>query len=460
MLQMMGAAHRFDGGSAPAVYYGPDAAIGRRCRLWIVPDPRADWLRAPPRFSEVEGVVVPHRGRPPSRLCSGNRLEFDLCRAARFWLTLESERNEGRRDAHGRVPGGASLLGRGGWLMRPPVHGYVRMLLHRLWPTQPPAGLVPAWPGGKRYAVALTHDVDRPERPGLAWPLLRELLFAGAVTRRESYYALRAEIRSRGFMEAVVSGPSRRREWDFRKWCRMESAYDLRSAFYFAVVNKREGHDCDVSYDPSRRRYRRLFARLLEQGFEVGLHAGYLTQWQKPPVHEQADRLSRLTGGPAGGVRHHYLQLCRDDPMRSLVEHAAAGLPYDTSVGFNDSPGFRSGAALPFQPFHGATGAVTDFVELPMTLADMHLPGTDAAAASRRALEHLEAVRSVGGLAVLNWHVGHGATDPAWREAYHAVCAFLAEDAEAWCATPARIASWWLQRLRSLDVTPAVGGGA
>ena len=199
-----------------------------------------------------------------------------------------------------------------------------------------------------------------------------------------------------------------------------------------------------MTYDASRRRYRSLFRYLTAGGWEVGVQASYLAGSDAALIRSQAGRLAELAGAGAVGVRHHYLRLDCDDPMRSLARHADAGLLYDATVGFNDCPGFRAGVALPYQLFDQDAGAVRPFVELPMTLADMHLPRDDSETAVAMILDHLETVRSLGGLAVLNWHVGHWESDPAWRAAYCAACRYVAEDADVWVAPAGDLARWYL----------------
>jgi len=328
---------------------------------------------------------------------------------------------------------------------------YARLIAERLWPNGRPPQLLPRWPDGHKYAVIMTHDVDRPERASLGRALFREVLGPRSLTRRQAWYALRAEIRSYGIIQSLLAGPTRRREWDFEKLCALEDAHSIRSAFYFAVVHRSVGHSCDVDYHLDLPRYLRLFKKLQSRGFEVGLHAGYSTRWGWPPISQQAAHLSQLRRETTRGVRHHYLQVNHDDPMQSLFEHADAGLLYDSSIGFNDAPGYRAGTALPYSPFHATRGTASGFVELPMTLADMHLPTRDESTAVETVRHHLDNARRLGGMAVLNWHVGHWHRDPAWRAAFIAACEFVGNDPTAWTPTPAQAAQWWMDRQARLQ---------
>ncbi|MBN2563172.1 MAG: hypothetical protein JXQ75_19795 [Phycisphaerae bacterium] len=458
ILRVIGVPATFEPQPHTTIYCGSDPQVGGAAAIWISIDESSRFRDRPPRVVEMDGVPIPIRGPQPTSLWTGNRLAFDVALAATFWLTLESERYAAQRDAHGRVPAPASLLAAGGLLDRPPIHAYAQLLADRLMScgacTQ--AKVAPRWPSGKRYAVALSHDVDAPEVRSRVPSLLTELALGGGRSRRQTYWDLREEISAPGFRDTCLTPPARRRQWDFAKLCALEQQHGFRSALYFSVVNRRVGHHCDVPYDAARARYGRLYRRLLTGGWEVGLHAAYLTYAGRPSAEAQYSRLAELTGRPIAGVRHHYLQLAARDPLRTLLAHAAAGALYDTTVGFNDRPGFRPGVALPFQPYGTETGAAGSFVELPMSIADMHLPRHDQAAAIDMVVKHLETVRAIGGLAVLNWHVGNWHAAPAWRESYRTACRLLADDPEAWVALPRDIAARWGRRTETLHGAFAV----
>jgi len=439
LLACIGVRPKFVTEGMADLYYGrADSGQGGGARVRVARDSETRW-RMPPRWRMQGGTCVPF-GEGDAPIWRDGRLTFDIFRAAAYWLTLEGERQLSDRDVHGRP-----IVGPFDGTLReqdaPPVQEYARLLAERLRQWTPGFAPAPTWPGGKRYAVALTHDVDEPEAPRGLWDMILGRFSTDPGERDAALAAWWDERRRPDFWRRRWTTPTRRAEWDFDAFLECERRAGLRSALYFAPVRRGVSRDPDVTYDLGKGRYRRLLAQLVRDGWEIGMHASYRTVENRPAPKFQRDMLSAAAGGATiQGVRHHYLRLDAFDPMRGLNAHRRAGLDYDSSIGFNDLPGFRAGLCLPYRLPGRGPG---DLIELPMTLADMHLPRADIETSVAITLSHLRDVRRWGGLAVLNWHVGNWRTAAGWREAYRAACAFLAADADVWVAPPREIAAWW-----------------
>jgi hypothetical protein len=443
LCDLLGARTSFDCSRTPDIYYGAEAQLGHRAAVWISPEP---WpMPSPARISVIDGCPIVHHGSRPESLVRHNRIGFDIALAAHHWLSLKCEDGLAR-DEHGRVRGAEHPVNSYS-AENPPLHQYADLLLKRLgttgWVPE-----IPRWPENKTYAVAFTHDVDDPERDFNVLRLFRKMA-ASHRNPRQAYWFAREHLGWIALRERLLAAPERRREWDFDTFVEAECRNSIRSAFYFGSMPTPQAHPLDVRYDIAAQRYRNLSTMLAQSGCEIGLHAAYDTANSRPSLAEQVESFGVKCGHRPGGVRYHYLQLDASDPMGTLHETANAGLSYDTTVGFNDQPGFRAGIAAPFLPPCRLNSPEPAFVELPMTLADMHLPRRDEERATNVVLDHLDLVKSLGGLAVLNWHVGHWHSDPAWREAYVRACAYVSSDPDVWLATPSEIADWWIRRRSS-----------
>ena len=152
-------------------------------------------------------------------------------------------------------------------------------------------------------------------------------------------------------------------------------------------------------------RYRPALAFALERtrgaGLEVGLHASFGARDRPGAIEEEA----RALGGELQGLRHHYL---RSDPSRLAAELRAAGLRYDSSIGWPSQPGLRAGTPYPYRLWD-AERRESGGWELPLAVMDATLSeerylGLDADTAYEAAVEALEPVAGHGGAVAILWH--------------------------------------------------------
>lgn len=316
--------------------------------------------------------------------------------------------------------------------------------------------VVPRWPNDHGFAICLTHDVDRPfSRPPAAHytALIRRSLSETNVRRAARGVA--------GYIRNVlIAGDSGRRpdrdpQFGFNSWMKAEEDMGIRSAFFVAVRGSAEpgSHPRDVYYDAGHPAIVAAIRNALERGFEVGLHASIRSREHPEYVEEERDRLSRLLGGlRVGGVRHHYLALDSDFPERTLSQHERAGFDYDSSLGFNESAGFRRGLAWPFRPFDRERDVELGILQVPLTAMDMAIfrPDVPREAAIADLGAHLDLVEEAGGCAVINWHLAQAkpgrlaAAGPALLDALGRRRG--GGSAGPWWATPSEVSAWWHAR--------------
>ncbi len=314
----------------------------------------------------------------------------------------------------------------------------------------------PAWPGGRRAAVGLSHDVDLPERYAMAGDLLRPWRFRHA-PRTQMLAALRLA------RERLVDR-SPDDHWAFDELLAAEEKLGLRSTFLFSVTpyHARFGSTLDPAYDASGPRYRRLYERLRSGGWEIGLHASYRAHEDPLRLVAERHRLGDLAGGEIAGLRHHYWQL-GPDVAATLRAHEAAGFAYDASLAFNDAPGYRRGAALPFHPYDAEMQRPLTTLQLPTTLMDGNLfyRPTGVEAAITAATDQVEAIADLGGLAVIDWHahtsVSSNRRFQDWGSAYEGILTWLGSRSDLWVTTLGEITQWRERRSAELRAAAATG---
>jgi hypothetical protein len=416
----------------PCLHYG-GSLESPHDRCVLVPERPADRL-----WSDL----LSGGGGPPDR-----RLPFDVVAATAALLTDVENRDppSGATDRHGRLTLAGSFQGRTGHGTTAIVNRYADALGSAL----ALAGLrdpLPRWPDGRRAAIGLSHDVDRPDK----YAVLRAVAGSGPGTwLRRPELVLRA---GRDLL-AWTRDADRDDFWQFQPLIAAERDRGLRSTFLFAAMPSHGAYGSrhDVHYDIGWPRFRRLFATLAADGVEVALHASYDAHRRSGRVAAERERLARLACVDVTGIRHHYWQLGAD-PSATLRAHQAAGLAWDSSLAFNDAPGLRRGIALPFRPWDEENGRSLSVIQLPVLAMDAALLGDGATAdeAVEALWGSIGEVRAVGGLGVLDWHVRM--SYPANRryrscgEAYLGTLDRLAGADDLWVTDLGTIERWWRER--------------
>ncbi|MEM4500837.1 MAG: polysaccharide deacetylase family protein [Thermofilum sp.] len=331
-------------------------------------------------------------------------------------FTLEEERST-ERDVHGRVLA-KSLSG------DPTVPVISEFLYER--------GFRAKWPRGKRFAACLTHDVDWAYPP----PKHTEKVLRGGIGR----VPLRAKVLWR---LGSNSGWRLYNPYSLDRIIEVEREFSAVSSFMVKATPKEwldEKHEdlYNLNYLASR------LERLIDNGWEVGLHAGYAS-------HDNSERLARekallestLNGYRVAGVRMHYLRFSYPDTWLAVE---AAGFKYDTTLAFPDRPGFRNGMCYPFHPV--VNDRMLNILEIPLAVMDTTFWGYMRVQPSE-ALEMIRElacrVERVGGVLTVLWHNNtfcellYG----EWGRMYRSLLSFL-RDRGAWLTNCLNLWEYWV----------------
>lgn len=242
------------------------------------------------------------------------------------------------------------------------------------------------FPGGERFLVALTHDVDLLGGGGVR-TAARKL--AGSVVHRSR----RRLLESTTFAADAVRG----RDPDYPLQ-EMVAAEGARGSTCFFLTRQEAAQDgYPERYAPA---LAEAVGRTRAAGIEIGLHASYRARERPGAIADEARPL-----GEVQGLRHHYL---RSDPARLAAELREAGLRYDSSIGWPSRPGLRAGTPYPYRLWD-AERREPGAWELPLVLMDATLAeerylGLEADAAYEAAVAALEPVAEHGGAVAILWH--------------------------------------------------------
>src|SRR5439155_560809 len=309
---------------------------------------------------------------------------------------------------------------------------------------------VPAVPAGHNFIVCLTHDVDHfaianhkcdhtmfgflyRASIGSVFDLLR-----GRKSRRQV---------ARNWL-AILSLPLvyLRLVSDF--WSKLERYLELdRASSFFIIPKKGEAGTASNGARLARRavRYDLLelqasVSKILAHGGEIGLHG--IDAWRDTAeARKEREQIQALTRTAEVGVRMHWLFF--DSESAGKLDEA--GFSYDSTVGYNETVGYRAGTTQAFRPF-----GTKRLLELPLHIMDTalfypaHL-NLSPKQAMMRVSGMVDDLRQFGGVLMVNWHDRSIAPERLWDD-FYAELVDKFGSAGAWFCTAAEAAQWFRRR--------------
>lgn len=346
----------------------------------------------------TDGSSHPFISNEPSNSGARHASRADLLGAIFFVLTRYDEWVSANRDRYGRFLARHSYVGRNGLLGTPVVDQWIdelNALLPREWPRQARAGVAPR--------VRVSCDVD--------WPFRKEQISLARAAilsvRRIRLGPRRASRPVRSFLTARRQGYQ---EDDFRRavtWM-MDVNEELgnRVAFYF--IPKRTSFRFDNALDYASGPVQSLIREIDRRGHEIGIHPGFATASSQRRFQDSVSEFRRHLGRlglkqDSFGGRQHYL---RWDPRHTAYFYEAAGLSYDSTLGFADSAGFRCGTSHEHRLFDLQRNRELDLIERPLIAMDSALIGSesDMDRVGQRLASLKQACQRHGGSFTVLWH--------------------------------------------------------
>lgn len=332
----------------------------------------------------------------------------------------------------------------------------VHMALLRRWILQCGIPLVeiPPIPHGYDFMVCLTHDVDflGIRHYGLGRTMLgflSRIFSPGAYSQIDSGISWRRLGRN---LRALISLPLVYMGLISDFWDNLERYLliekDKGSTFYFIPYPEQAGNREPSNGTPPPwraarydiRKYAEQLKEIAGSGQEVGLHG--IDAWDKAEkgLSEKAI-IEELTGTDCLGVRMHWLYFDRESPK--VIE--SIGLKYDSTVGYNEAVGFRTGTGQVYK----LPGTV-ELMELPMIIQDsamfyggrLNLGEIQAFSMC----DHLVGeIKKFGGVLTINWHQRSLSPERNWDSFYLRLLERL-ESYTPWFATASEAVQWFKSR--------------
>ena len=329
------------------------------------------------------------------------RLGLDIFGSVFFMLTRYEEMVKPDRDNHNRFPANASLAYQEGFFERPIVNEYLEILwdcLKRLWPNIERKERV--------FTIMPSHDVDEPYKYAFkSFKWLSGIMAADVIRRRK----LNLAIYQAKVWAQVKSGCDQADPFYNFDWIMDQSEKaGMKSAFYFIPDHCGE---FDPDYSLDNERIRKLLRRIHERGHEIGYHGSYASCWSAQRTKYEFERLIEVCETleikrDVWGCRQHYL---RWDVKHTWKNLDMAGLNYDTTLGFAECAGFRSGICFEFPVFDLTTRETLTLIERPLIVMDVSLfsdqyMGLDHVTGLEKISILKDRVREYQGIFEILWH--------------------------------------------------------
>jgi hypothetical protein len=311
---------------------------------------------------------------------------------------------------------------------------------------------IPPVPAGHRFIVSLTHDVDHPRmRQHLFDHTMFGFLYRALVGSvidfcrgRRSLRQVVTNWKAAFSLPLVFAGIVK----DFWKQVDryLELERDLATTFFVIPTKGDAGVDSRGRIRAKRASRYTLadiaddLKKLLSANREIAVHG--IDAWRDSVKgRDEREHVQKITGTAETGVRMHWLYF--DSQAPATLEKA--GFSYDSTVGYNETIGYRAGTTQVFKH-----AEVNHLLELPLHIMDsalfypsyMNLPNDQARAAMLLLIEN---VSKFGGVLTINWHDRSLGPERLWDDAYLALLGDL-RARTPWFATGLQTVSWFRKR--------------
>ncbi len=217
----------------------------------------------------------------------------------------------------------------------------------------------------------------------------------------------------------LFSSPS---YWCFDYWEDLEKKANVRSIFYaYAQTTKKDLKS--IIFDPSykirmNKRLSQRLRRLLQEGFEIGLHGSFRSATDEERLSKEKTILEESIRTELHKVRQHWLRY-----FERVTPYIHDKLfKYDSTLGWNDRIGFRSGIANQYRPYDHKNQKPFNYLITPQVIMDANIfeYGVDRIESlSQKAMQLLGDLRELKSAHVsISWHQRVCNSDYRWHGLY------------------------------------------
>ena len=284
-------------------------------------------------------------------------LHADIIASSFFMLARWEETVDDQKDEHNRSTGKNSIAYKYEFLHRPVVNEYADLL----WKVLTLAG----YKGTRKkhhYTSVITHDVDQPYQ----WPSWKTNIkhLAGDLLKRKNFKMFASDVKS--LYHTAVLG--QKDPFDNHEYLiSLANDHGYQAHFNF-IISARSRYDQSLSIsDP---RLKSLINRIETNGHIIGYHPGYTVFTDELLFKRDLDQLQSMVSQKIVSGRQHYLRFSVPNTWKIWE---AAGMEWESSMGYSDLPGFRCGTCYAYPVYDCIERKKLKLREKPLIVMDATL---------------------------------------------------------------------------------------
>jgi len=280
-------------------------------------------------------------------------LEYDLFSAIFFLLTRYEEYLPHETDNHGRYLASQSISSQHGFLERPIVDLWVRLIGDVLTEEFPDIKFTE-----KKFRYINTIDIDN----AYAYTGKGAMRNVGGIVKS----ALQRDRDGISERLDVLSGKNKDPydTYAYIKSLAVECKTEVKS---FVLLGDYGAYDKNLPHSSTDQI---TMVKKMDEFSDVGIHPSYGSGDKVESVRTEIDRLEEILGRVVGSSRQHYLKMSFPESYRNLV---ACGIAEDYSMGYSECLGFRAGTCTPFKFFDLYANESTNLTVYSFALMDRTL---------------------------------------------------------------------------------------
>jgi hypothetical protein len=207
----------------------------------------------------------------------------------------------------------------------------------------------------------------------------------------------------------------------FDKLLAYEKDTNITSTFYlYSDLKKKKLKNMlfDPGYKINSKSLKKILSDISLNNHEIGLHPGFDSWNSIEDLREQKQSLEDACGISISSVRQHWL---RFSWKFTWACQQAVGLKLDTTLMFNDRPGFRNSSSLLWHPWNFSKKKAYNIQAMPSILMDSHI--YDYLELNDHERENLmyhlvKECKTVSGEAAVLWHPHTLTKDYGWSDSF------------------------------------------